>query len=359
MKDTLLIPGLEGEKASPDFSRLRDAVLRQGRSDRLPFLELLADPEIVCAVLGRPSAGYEDYIEFYYRLGYDAMAAHTCLIFASPHRTAQDTANLSRGERSWVTEDTCPIKTREDFERYQWPDPEACTDVHSVEQAAKLLPEGMGFLLHPHGGILENVMWLMGYEGLASALYDDPELVEDMFKEVGDRTFRSFERVIGCPEIGGVFFGEDMGFKTATMIAPAHLRKYLFPHLKRLTDLAHKHGKFFILHSCGNISEIMDDLIDSVGIDARHAYEDVIMPVTEFKRLYGRRIGVIGGIDLDALTRLPVDELRKYVRRVLDECAPGGGYALGTGNSVANYIKLENYLAMLEEGWRYRTSREV
>lgn len=51
MEHTLLIPGLEDQKASPDFSRLRDAIVRQGRSDRCPFLELFADAEIVRRLL--------------------------------------------------------------------------------------------------------------------------------------------------------------------------------------------------------------------------------------------------------------------------------------------------------------------
>ena len=357
MENSLLIPGLEHEKASPDFSRLRDAVTRTGRSDRLPFLELFADPEITQAVLGRQCNCDADRIEFYYRLGYDSVSVSTGIGFQTNRRTAQDTADLSRGERSWVTEDTCPIQTRADFESYPWPDPELASTV-PTEQTADLLPDGMKLLLQS-GGVLENVMWLMGYTGLAEALYDDPDLVRDMFDKIGDIIYRSFERVIDCPAIGGVFFGEDMGFKTATMIAPEHMRKYHFPHLKRLVDLTHKHGKFFVLHACGNLSEVMDDLIDYVGIDAKHSFEDAIQPVSDFKRQYGHRIGVVGGVDVDALARMDVESIRKYTRAILEECGPGGGYALGTGNSVTNYVKVENYLAMLEEGWRYRTARNA
>lgn len=355
MEHTLLIPGLEGKRPSPDFSRLRDAVLRKGRSDRLPFLELFADVEIMTAILGRPWQGPDDEIEFFYRLGYDCVGTRTGIYFPSPRTAAGDTASLSQDDRYWVTDNTCPIQTREDYERYEWPDPEA-VPVESIAETAAALPEGMGLLLRS-SGVLENVMWLMGYARLANALYDDPQLVQDMFDQVGTRVYRTYERLIGCPEVGGVFFGEDMGFKTATMIAPEHLRKYHFPYLKKLTDLAHEHGKFFILHSCGNLSEVMDDLIHDVGIDAKHSFEDAIMPVAEFKRAYGDRIAVVGGVDVDYLSRMDVESVRHYVRRVLDECVPGGGYVLGSGNSIANYVKIENYLAMLEEGWRYRTTR--
>lgn len=354
MEASLLIPGFEGQNASPDFSRLRDAVLRQGRSDRLPFLELFADAEIVEAVLGRPWLRVEDNIEFWYRLGYDSTPVGTGLRFPSPRTGAGNTAELAKNDRYWVTDDVCPIQTRQDLERYEWPDPDALS-TENLERAAACLPDGMGIMLQS-GGVLENVMWLMGYTGLAAALYDDPGLVADMFEQVGSRIMRAFERFIDCPGVGGVFFGEDMGFKTATMIAPEHLRRYHFPYLKRLVDCAHDHGKFFVLHSCGNLAQVMDDLIDFVGIDARHSYEDAIMPVGEFKRVYGDRIGIIGGVDVDALARLSKQEMRKYVRKVLEECAPGGGYALGSGNSVTNYVKMENYLLMLEEGWRYRAA---
>ena len=50
------------------------------------------------------------------------------------------------------------------------------------------------------------------------------------------------------------------------------------------------------------------------------------------------------------------DAVRSRVRETLDVCLPGGGYCLGTGNSMANYIPLANYLAMLDEGRRYAGS---
>jgi uroporphyrinogen decarboxylase len=138
------------------------------------------------------------------------------------------------------------------------------------------------------------------------------------------------------------------------MIAPHHLRQYVFPYHKRLAELAHAYDKLYILHVCGNVEVVMDDLIDDVRIDAKHSFEDVIMPVEVFKAQYGDRIGVVGGIDLDFLCRASAEAVRARVREVLDACMPGGGYTLGTGNSVANYIPVRNFLAMVEEGHRWR-----
>ena len=117
--------------------------------------------------------------------------------------------------------------------------------------------------------------------------------------------------------------------------------------------MAHEQDKMFWLDSCGNILEIMEDLIEDVGIDAFHSFQDVIIPVAEFKKRYQDRIATLGGIDVDKLVRLDESNLRKYTRKILDECMLGGRYALGSANSITNYVPIKNYLAMLEEGLRW------
>ena len=97
----------------------------------------------------------------------------------------------------------------------------------------------------------------------------------------------------------------------------------------------------------------MDDLISDIGIDARHSFEDQVTPIEEAKQLYGQHIAVLGGIDMDLLARGSEEEVRIRVRQVASACAPGGGFALGTGNSAANYIRPENFLAMLDEGRKF------
>jgi uroporphyrinogen decarboxylase len=117
--------------------------------------------------------------------------------------------------------------------------------------------------------------------------------------------------------------------------------------------IARSKGKPYLLHSCGKLDEIMDDLIDDVGIDGKHSFEDAILPVTQAKGLYGGRIALLGGIDMDFLCRSGEQDIRRRVADTLDVCMKGGGYCLGTGNTVANYVPLDNFLAMLDEGRRY------
>jgi uroporphyrinogen decarboxylase len=97
----------------------------------------------------------------------------------------------------------------------------------------------------------------------------------------------------------------------------------------------------------------MLDIIHDVKIDAKHSFEDAILPVEEAKRLYGQDVALIGGLDVDFLCRADETAIRRRVRSTLDTCHPGGGYCLGSGNSVAKYVPLENYLIMLDEGRNY------
>jgi uroporphyrinogen decarboxylase len=193
----------------------------------------------------------------------------------------------------------------------------------------------------------------MGYESLCYALYDQRDLV----RAISDRLLVMYrqivERILVYERVKLVWGSDDMGFKTGTLISPDDLREFALPSHKVIAEMCHAAGRPYLLHSCGNLKTIMEDLIADVGIDAKHSFEDVIEGVIEAKREYGDRIALLGGIDVDFLCRADKEQIRERVRSTLASCMPGGGYCLGTGNSVANYIPIDNYLAMLDEGRRF------
>ena len=120
-----------------------------------------------------------------------------------------------------------------------------------------------------------------------------------------------------------------------------------------MAEKSHAAGRPYLLHACGKLDAIMPELLNDVGIDAKHSFEDTIESIIDAKQTYGRRVALLGGIDVDFLCRADETAIRRRVRDTLSACMPGGGYCLGTGNTVANYIPLDNYLIMLDEGRRY------
>lgn len=350
-------------KPDPDYTRLRDAIDRKGDPHNVRFLELFADDEVIFHLLGQvPTSAHGDrrewigsYLDlktkFWYQLGYDAFWQDILLDFPQTRLTAADTAGLARKERLWVDEKSGIITSWKDFETYPWPDP-LSADYYPMEYLARTLPEGMAIIARV-GGILEQVMWLVGYEPFAVWLYDEQDLIEALFKKVEEIFLPVADSVVQMDSVMALWMGDDMGYRSATMIAPKHLRKYVFPIQKKIAAIAHRYGKPFMLHSCGNLETVMEDLIEDVRIDCKHSFEDVILPVEQFSQRYGRRISVIGGVDVDLLCRGSEEEIRKRTRSILETCAPSRGYILGTGNTVANYIPLHNFLTMIDEGQRF------
>jgi len=310
-------------------------------------------------------------IAFYYRMGFDylpdlapwhmmcamfgTLAASEGLARSFETHSAPDTADqtLSRGNRNWMEEKIGFVSSWDDFERIPWD--RVDLDMLGIDEyyayIARHLPEGMK--VTGLGCTFGPLVTTLGFETMCELLYENPPLVAAVAEKWGQLNLELYERMLRHECVGFAWQADDLGYKSQTLLSPAHLREYVLPWFKRYTDVAHQHGKMMWLHSCGNIYSIMEDLIEDVGIDAQQSFQDEILPINEFMDAYGDRIAGLGGVDMDKLCRLPKPELRAYCRSILDHCMPKGRYAYGTGNSVANYIPLANYLAMMEEGYRY------
>jgi uroporphyrinogen decarboxylase len=244
------------------------------------------------------------------------------------------------------------IYDKKSFDDYKWNEPEDYSMAH-LAKAEPHIPEGMKAVMVGPGGVLENIIGIMGYDNLCMQIYENPQLVSDVSENVGKRLVRYYEMATEYNIIGAAFGNDDWGFNTQTMLSPKHMREYIFPWHKKIVEAAHSRGKPCILHSCGNPREVMEDVIVDIKYDARHSYEDIIMPVEEFYEAYQGRIAVIGGIDVDFIVRKTPEEIKERSKKMLERTAARGGYALGTGNSVPEYIPHENYLAMLSAAYDF------
>lgn len=342
----------------PDFDRLLKVLRRDGEPDRVPFFELFSNLEReVLEALGRwePPEGKDpwdgqlrNHITYQTTLGYDYLNVRP-LDFVFP-RSELPRAMTTEGERAYYLASSHTIANRAEFEAYPWPDPDKA-DYSLYERVRPLMPDGAKIITLGPGGVLENVMWLLGYEGLSYLLVDDEPLVRNLFDAVGSRLVKMFDTVAAMEHVGAICLGDDLGHKTQTLVSPEILRVYVFPWHKRIVETAHRHGKPAILHACGNLNEVIGDIIAS-GWDAKHSFEDGIEPLWSVKRKYGERMAFLGGFDVDRLSRSSPEQVRSHTRFMLEQCAPDGGWALGTGNSVCSYIPVENFLAMVDEGLR-------
>jgi uroporphyrinogen decarboxylase len=320
------------------------AVLRREVPGRPTLFEFFMNDRLYRRVVPGPEPRDQEgmirrEIAAFERLGYDYTTVRVPGFDFSEGLERQSAESVSLNEGG-------VISNRPDLERHPWPDPDLA-DYQILDRLGDDLPRGMKLVLYTPGGVLENVVSLVGYEALCYMMVDDPQLVEAVFDQVGTRLLRYYERAVGHEAIGACISNDDWGFKTGTLLSPASLRKLVFPWHKRFVELSHAAGKPMILHSCGKFEKIIDDVIDEMGFDGRHSYEDNIMPVEESYERYHQRIAILGGIDVDFVCQSSPEEVYERSRAMLERVAGRGGYALGTGNSVPEYVPDANYIAMV------------
>ena len=353
------------EKHQPDFSRILDVLARRPTERPVLFEYAVDSPHIerlAGVPVGTAPKTFEELLSFTARAfaagGYDygVIAPRTLGFFAfhKPVRERADEDNplLSHGTIGIEGRAHGGIITdRASFNAYPWPDPDAA-DWGVFERVVPSIPAGMKLLGAAPGGILENLIMLMGYEELCMALGEEPDLVADIVEALATRTYRYFERILDFDIVGAIFCNDDWGFKTQTFLSPATMRSLIFPWYKKFAALAHERGRPAILHSCGCVDAVWEDIIDEMRFDAKHSYEDAITPPERAYELYGSRIAILGGMDVDFLARAMPEEVAARARRILAQTR-GGGYALGSGNSITGYIPAQNFDAMREAAVSY------
>jgi len=342
----------------PDYRHMLD-VLANRRPARLPLYEHIISPAIMekilnvqfADLLGGDDADLKEffipYCRFFEEMTYDTVSFEVCITEILPDHGA-----IMGGRPG-------PIQTREDFEKYPWEElPRRFWDLAGRQFAAlgESLPAGMKALGGVGNGVFEISEDLVGFEYLCYLEVDDPELFADLYRRIGDLMVDIW--TVFLPRHAEDFaicrFGDDLGFKTSTLVAPRTIVEHILPQYRRVIDRVHRAGWPFLWHSCGNIFAIMDQVID-LGIDAKHSNEDAIAPFDQWIARYGDRIGLLGGIDVDILCQQRPDEILDLVvdmgRKFRQQA---GGYALGSGNSIPDYVPVEGYLAMVRAGQQIR-----
>ncbi len=210
----------------------------------------------------------------------------------------------------------------------------------------------MGFITCHAGGVYEHLSRLMSYEVLCLNLIDNPPLIKAVTDKIGGLIYEYYKNLLTIDKLSAILQGDDFGFNTGLLVSPKDIRKYFLPWHKKFAELCHKNGRPYYIHSCGQVKDIMNDFIDDVKVDGKHSFQDNVLSITQSKKLWGDKICLLGGVDVDKLARLEPTDLRKYIRQMINECAPGGRFAIGAGNSVTSYIPVENYLTMIDEALR-------
>ena len=341
----------------PDYNNILK-VLYNKKPDYLPLYEHHIDAPFIAKITGEKLeivSNHPSELEYYFRKvinfwksnGYDAFDYEAAICDIIPGHGAIMGGILGQ------------IQTRNDFEKYPFDDiPKIFWETYTprLEAIRKVLPPGMKAYGGCGYGIFESAQDLVGYESLCLMQYLDPELFDDLFVRIGDLFIELWTKM--AREYADIFIfhrmGDDLGHKTATMLEPETIRKSILPQHKRVIDVVHAAGKKFLFHCCGQIFDIMPDIL-ACNIDAKHSNEDQICSFETWIEKYGDKIGLFGGFDMNYLI---LNSYEMVYKKVVEDGTRfrslARGYGLGSGNSIPDYMSVDGFNAMIDAVFEIR-----
>lgn len=184
--------------------------------------------------------------------------------------------------------------------------------------------------------------WMVGTETLLIAMIENPEWVKDMIGTYLDSCIALFDQIWDAGyHFDEIFWPDDMGYKGTTFFSVETYREIVKPFHKKACEWAHNKGIYAHLHSCGNITTFVPDILDC-GVDALNPLEIKagVKPL-ELKEKYGDQLVLHGGIN--AVLWPDKEAITEEIRRLVPELKKDGGYIFSSDHSIPNNVSLENF----------------
>jgi uroporphyrinogen decarboxylase len=194
--------------------------------------------------------------------------------------------------------------------------------------------------------LYERAWTLRGMERLMIDFFDHPGFSRELLRRIADYNIVQVREALKY-DIDAVYFGDDWGQQRGLQMGPRRWREFIYPELQRMYGIVRAAGKFVMIHSCGDVDELFDDLI-AAGLNCFNPFQPEVMDVDGLLPRYRGRLAFHGG--LSTQKTLPfgsVDDVRREVRRLL-ELGSAGGYILAPAHDIEGDVPLENMLAAIE-----------
>ena len=195
--------------------------------------------------------------------------------------------------------------------------------------------------------LFERAWSLRNMEELLVDFYDEEDFVHALFSRITDYNVAIINEALHYP-IDGFYFGDDYGQQTGMIMGPSLWRKFIKPYLARTFAPIKAKGLFVILHSCGNILNILDDLVE-IGLDCYQTVQPEIYDLRELKKRYNRRLAFYGAISTQQfLPFAKSDEVKAKIKETISILGENGGYICAPTHQVPADVPMENIMALIE-----------
>jgi uroporphyrinogen decarboxylase len=231
------------------------------------------------------------------------------------------------------------------LEGYAFPDP--LNPRFFADIPARLALYGDRFRAFQVGFSLYERAWtLRGMQNLLLDFHDNPGFVHDLLNTIADFNIAQVNEALKY-DIDAVYFGDDWGQQRGLQMGPKLWYEFIYPVLERMYGAVRRAGRHVFIHSCGDVDELLDSLVD-IGVNCFNPFQPEVMDVAAIHRRYRGRLSFHGGLSTQrTLPYGTADDVRRETERLL-AMGSQGGYIFAPAHDVEGDVPLENMLAFLQ-----------